>query len=98
MSLRAERNALKELLRNHVPTCTAINAEDEFCGKFADFQVEWSDRKMSICADHLDYAKKAAANDGESDRTDNPYITDIAKVFEGERAALTQSHRPRGDR
>jgi hypothetical protein len=43
----------------------------------ATYEVEWSDRCMWVCENHLAKARESAANDNSGDRTDSPYVRPI---------------------
>lgn len=44
------------------------------CQRLARLRFSWSDRRMLVCREHEADARRAAANDGTSDRTDNPSV------------------------
>ncbi len=69
--------ALTELLNHFVKRCPRMDNTQIPCNKPADLVVEWSDRTMFVCKDHLFYAKVSASSDGSSDRTDSPRVSPI---------------------
>lgn len=52
------------------------NTSSSQCLRLASLEVSWSDRTMHVCEEHLEYAKRMAAEDGPSDRTDTPRVSD----------------------